>query len=299
MSTLSLPKSKRLREVFRRALVSSWRGARRIAARSILIVNKLRFHLFFKNEPGDGEYCNAKRIHLVKQLAADRERRPYLAIIRCGENHCLIHDGSQRNFDIALNLYAQPSAQALDDCEYAYSGGINKYRAARQFIDGALLAKYRGFVFLDDDLEIAHSDLSRFLDYCWGHGFQLAQPSLTPDSFCSHTHLLNASPSGWRSVRMVEVMCPYFSSDALSVALNTFDLSYSTWGLDDIWPRLDLEPVVVDEFTIKHTRPMSVAGGAFYGYMKRIGVSPQRELSKLRDLSEQQVRSLAVTRIQG
>jgi hypothetical protein len=132
------------------------------------------------------------------------------------------------------------------------------------------------------------------LDYCRGHGFQLAQPSLTVDSYCSHAHLLNASSSGWRSVPMVDVMCPFFSNEALRMALGTFELSYSTWGLDDIWPKLKLEPVVVDEFTIKHTRPMNVVDGAFYRYMKSIGVSPQRELSKLRELSERQVRSLAV-----
>ena len=188
---------------------------------------------FSRIVPADGEYCNSKRIQLLKEPAEDREHRPYLAIIRCGANHRLVDDGSQRNFDIALSLYACPNdKRLLDGCEYSYSGGINKYKAACQFIDGALLEKFRGFIFLDEDLEITYSHLSQFLDYCWAHGFGLAQPSLTSDSFYSHKHLLNASRSGWRPVGMVEVMCPYFSSDALRVALNTFDLSYSTWGLD-------------------------------------------------------------------
>ena len=86
--------------------------------------------------------------------------RPYLAIIRCGANHRLVDDGSQRNFDIALSLYACPNDKSLlDGCEYSYSGGINKYKAAYQFIDGALLEKFRGFIFLDDDLEITYSHL--------------------------------------------------------------------------------------------------------------------------------------------
>src|SRR5262249_26114303 len=160
---------------------------------------------------------------------------PYLAIIRCGSNHCLVNDGSQRNFDIALNMYAHPSNnRLLDDCEYVYSGGLNKYKGAFQFIDARVLEKYRGFTLLDDDIQITHSDLSGFLEYCSAHGLDLAQPSLSSDSFYTYEYLVNASPSGWRAVTMVEVMCPYFSSDAFKVALNTFDLSYSTWGLDVI-----------------------------------------------------------------
>ena len=273
-----------------------WARVRSTADSFILAANRLRFHLFFKSQPADGEYCNSKRIHLIKEPAEDREHRPYLAIIRCGANHRLVDDGSQRTFDIALSLYACPNDKSLlDGCEYSYSGGINKYKAAYQFIDGALLEKFRGFIFLDEDLEITYSHLGQFLDYCWAHGFGLAQPSLTSDSFYSHEHLLNASRSGWRSVGMVEIMCPYFSSDALRVALNTFDLSYSTWGLDHIWPRLlDLEPVVVDEFTIKHTKPVGGSDSPFYRYMRSIGVLPQRERAELRKISDEKVRSMAV-----
>ena len=274
-----------------------WRRLELIGADAVLMARRLRFHLYFKNKPAAGEYCNSRRIHLVKEPAATREHRPYLAIIRCGANHSLVDDGGQRKFDIALNLYASPNNKLLlDDCEYLYSGGLNKYKAAGQFIDGPLLEKYRGFIFLDDDVEITYSRLSQFLEYCSAHGFGLAQPSLTLDSFYSHRHLLNASRSGWRAVGMVEVMCPYFSSDALRVALNTFDLSYSTWGLDFVWPRLlDVEPVVVDEFTVKHTRPVGGSDGGFYTYMARIGVSPQRELDNLRNISDVKIRSLAVT----
>jgi hypothetical protein len=271
------------------------RRLRMIADSFILEANRLRFHLFFKSQPADGEYCNSKRIHLVKEPADDREHRAYLAIIRCGANHRLVDDGSQRQFDIALSLYARPNDKSLlDGCEYAYTGGINKYKAARQFINGALLEKFRGFIFLDDDLEITYTHLGQFLDYCWAHGFRLAQPSLTSDSFYNHEHLLNASRTGWRSVDLVEVMCPYFSSDALRVALNTFELSSSTWGLDDIWPRLlELKPVVIDEFTIKHTRPVRALDGPFYKYMRSIGVSPQREWDELTNISQERVRSMA------
>jgi hypothetical protein len=280
------------KSIFTRIVRRMWRSLSGVFDRCILVTYRLRFHLFFKNRLADGEYCNSRRIRVDKQLAADRKNRPYLAIIRCGAKHCLVDDGSQRNFDIALNLYAPPDTkQLLEDCEYLYRGGINKYKAAWQFIGGVLLAKYKGFIFLDDDLEITYSNLSRFLEYCSAHGFGLAQPSISTDSSYSHKHLVNVSPTGWRRVGLVEVMCPYFSNDALRVVLNTFDRSYSTWGLDFLWPRLlAFEPVVVDDFTIKHTKPVGGSDSAFYRYMRRIGISPQRESRKLRNTSESKLR---------
>ena len=250
--------------------------------RSILGAHRLYFLILFKRKPGRGEYCNSKRIRLYDSPVWPAKHRPYLAVIRCGSSHSLIDDGSSRNFDLALNRYAKPDTAHKADWEYLYVGGVNKYKAAFQFIGESHLANYRGFVFLDDDVEMTYSDLSSFLTFCSTHGFGLAQPSLTPDSIVSHRHLINVSNRGWRSVPLVEVMCPYFSASALREALPTFDLSYSTWGLDFVWPRLfAFSPVVVDEFRAKHVRALGRSG--FYQYMRRIGVSPQQELEKLKN----------------
>jgi len=262
---------------------------RKVIQRICLLANKLRFHIFFKKRPRPGEYCNSKFIRVDTRAVQPAETRPYLAIVRCGRSHCLIDDCSERNFDIALNCYAEPEGVRSGDYEYLYVGGINKYKAAVQFISKAHLRRYRGFIFLDDDIEITNSRLSQFLAYCSTHGFGLAQPSLTHDSHFSHEHLLNASSRGWRFVPMVEVMCPYFSSSALGKAIHTFDLSYSTWGLDFVWPKLfEFRPVVVDEFSVRHVR--GTAESAFYEYMRQIGVSPQRDLAQLKNISIGKVR---------
>ena len=110
-----------------------------------------------------------------------------------GRVYWLHDDRGERNFDLALSLYGPPGDATFDAADYAFSGGINKFQAARQFIDAARLQRYQGFIFLDDDLEMSQSQLSRFFDYCAVRGFDLAQPSLTLDSAYSHTHLLNAS----------------------------------------------------------------------------------------------------------
>jgi hypothetical protein len=163
---------------------------------------------------------------------------------------------------------------------------LNKYKAAFQFLDGDMLGRYQGAMFLDDDLEMTYSELSRFLTFCRQSNLQLAQPSLSHDSYYSHGHLLNVPGACIRRVPLVEVMCPYFSAEALKKACFTFDLSYSTWGLDYLWPKLPgIEPVVVDAFAIRHTRPRE-AKGAFYRYMRRIGVSPWHEETRLRRIYE-------------
>ena len=265
-----------------------------IVKSAILLAKRLKFHLLFKSKPKAGEYCNSKLIYLYRQPTQGTKNRPYLAIIRCGVNHSLIDDCGNRNFDIALNPFASPNTLCLEHYEYLYAGGMNKYKAAYQFLNDSISNKYKGFIFLDDDVEITYSHLNDFLEYCSVHGFRLAQPSLSHDSFFSHRHLVNASKRGWRFVRTVEVMCPYFSNGALNIAIRTFDLSYSTWGLDIAWSRLfDFDPVVVDEFTIKHTQPTD-SSGAFYRYMRRIGVSPQQESKRLRGISVEKLRKLTI-----
>lgn len=256
----------------------------RLNSRFQLFVNRVRFLLFFKVRPNEDEFCNSKYIKLVKSLSV-KPTRQFLVLIRCGDEHELIDDGVERVFDIAISAYASPSQKTCDECEYLISGGINKYKTAYQFIDQAILSHYDGFIFLDDDLKISYSEMNGFLECCFSNAFELAQPSLSHDSHISHKHLLHKPDSGWRQVDMVEVMCPYFSRSFLRRSLKTFNLSYSTWGLDYVWPKLLHErPVVIDRFIINHTKPIADDTGPFYRYMMSIGASPRRELKKLRKM---------------
>lgn len=255
---------------------------RRLGRCVVLLINRIGFHLFFTRKPGSGRYCNSKLVYVSKRLAPESPPRTFLAFIRSGREFRLIDDGSERNFDIALNLYAGPDGRAPRQCEYLIAGGLNKYKAAYQFLDDRLLDSYRGIVFLDDDLEMTYSELSGFLAFCGRNALTLAQPSLSHDSYYSHPHLLNMPGGRSRNVHLVEVMCPYFSVEALKTAIFTFDLSYSTWGLDYLWPRLPgIQPVVVDAFEIRHTKPIRDKG-AFYTYMRAIGISPRDEETRLR-----------------
>lgn len=255
--------------------------ARRVARRMVLSFNRITFHLWFTRVPQPGRYCNSKLISVLSGAPPPRPKK-FLVFIRSGGGCRLIDGGGGRNFDIAINLYAAPKTDLPKQYEYLVVGGLNKYKAAYQFLDSRLLNLYEGFMFLDDDLDMTYAELGGFLEFCRENDLPLAQPSQSPDSHCSHEHLLRHEGARCRHVEMVEVMCPYFSTAALKIALRTFDFSYSTWGLDYLWPMLPgLYPVVVDKFAIRHTRPMQ-SGGAFYRYMSSIGVEPKDEEFKLR-----------------
>jgi hypothetical protein len=193
----------------------------------------------------------------------------------------LIDDGKEKNFDLAINFYDQPDTKLIVDADYILSGGINKFKAAYQLFNDKIMSSYAGFMFLDDDLEITYSQLSQFLDYCETHEFDLAQPSLSLDSYYSHRILLNTKKTQYREVTFVEVMCPFFSKKIISSAYETFNLSFSTWGLGQLWTKIsNVKPIVVDHFEIRHTKSTS-SSGDFYKYMRSIGVSPIREVKKL------------------
>ena len=139
----------------------------KIYRRLSLLVNRIAFHVFFKRIPAQGEYCNSKLISVVKCPDGSQFVRDYLVFIRCGTEHQLIDDSTERCFDIALNVYAKTEGKALEDCEYLIAGGVNKYKAAGQFIDKHILARYKGFMFMDDDLEITSSRLARRMVFHW------------------------------------------------------------------------------------------------------------------------------------
>lgn len=130
------------------------------------------------------------------------------------------------------------------------------------------LSKYDSFFFIDDDIEISEADIGRLFFVFRLLGFQLAQPSLTPDSFMSWRALRHKRFSGYRFVTTVELMCPVMTQEALRWLLPTFKLTESGWGVDLLWGKQIAERfgprhvAVVDWLKVRHGRP--VGGGELY-----------------------------------
>ncbi len=112
--------------------------------------------------------------------------------------------------------------------------------------------------FPDDDNDISPRDVERLFELAHKHDFQLCQPSMSADSteigwdVCRHVPGSEARPTNF-----VEVMCPLFSREALEACRPTFDVNYSGWGLDFVWPKLlDYKRIgVVDAVQVRHTEP--------------------------------------------
>jgi len=188
----------------------------------------------------------------------------------------------RRNFDIAIRLYDEPRANAalLNSAEFVMTGGLSKMHAASLFIDACGLSDvYDGYFFLDGDLEFDAGLLSSFLSFASAARLDLAQPSLTRDSYC-YWKMAYCQPCYLlRKTSFVEVMAPYFSRNALSKTLHTFTRSISTYGLDLVWPSIigSKEIGVVDAFRVRHSERVNHETGKFYTYLKSIGVDLDQE----------------------
>ncbi|MBI4984257.1 MAG: hypothetical protein HZC24_02620 [Rhodocyclales bacterium] len=166
-------------------------------------------------------------------------------------------------FDYSGTGYAPP----IDAAAFAWSrrtaGKGELMAAAAALLDAD--AAYYGF--LDDDIELAVSDINRLLDIGRRCGLDVFQPSLSADSYGSFAHLFN-DPGVWlRETSFVEVMMPFFSNFAFSACKSTFGESISGWGLDFIWSsrmaRQGRRLAVVHDVVAAHRRPSTSTGWKF------------------------------------
>ena len=194
----------------------------------------------------------------------------------------LMRTKTHRNFDIAVRFYDDPAANEgfLDEADYVLTGGLSKFHASALFLQACKLQNaYEGYLFLDGDLEFDASRLDDFLSLVHAVGLNLAQPSVTRDSYCYWKMAYHQPGFVFRDTSFVEVMAPYLSRMALMKALPTFTKSISTYGLDLVWPSLVGNNAigVVDAFQVRHRDRVDHASGSFYRYLKSIDVDLDEE----------------------
>jgi len=191
----------------------------------------------------------------------------------------------QRNFDVAANYYAAPHPEdgLHTQSEFLIAGGLSKYHAAKQFLYSGFLHKYQGIAFLDEDVEL-HFDLSDYLLYCQAQGFDLCQPALTAASDGAWNITFRHPGFEYRLTNFVEVMAPYMSQRFLMSVVDSFDVSISTYGLDVLWGA-QLEPdqraAVIDRYLMTHAKPRDFHQGAYYAYLRSLGIDPLHELKNV------------------
>ena len=166
--------------------------------------------------------------------------------------------------------------------------GNYKFSAIKDIHDKerSIFSEYKAIWCLDDDLEISFHDVDIFFNMMSELGLSLAQPSLSKDSPKRFLMTTNDIECLARYTNFVEIMMPAFSQAAFRHCVETFDKAISGWGLDYVWPKLlgypDQKIGIVDAIVVKHTKAIDVSGGAFYRYLKSLGVNAQEELRQLR-----------------
>jgi hypothetical protein len=234
-------------------------------------------------------FQNSPDIHIS---SAPRSPRRYLVLIRAGSKprpSFFRAPPPERDYDIGVNYYAPPHPEdALRaSADLVFAGGLSKLHGAKlAFETTGLHYIYEGVFFLDDDVEILFNPTD-FFAVCREHSLDLAQPALTPD--CTDAMGLTRQHPGLklRTTNWVEIMAPFLARDFLEEMLHSFDLSISGWGIDIYWGHhlgQRWTAGIVDDVLMRHTNPSDHESGAFYRYLKSIGVDPFAEMRRILDM---------------
>jgi hypothetical protein len=196
-----------------------------------------------------------------------------------------IKNDPARNWDCCVSWYAAPVPGST--VEYEESVGENKFDAFDDFYEKVIAAStYDHVLVVDDDIDFSPGDISRLFRLCVDHELFLAQPSLSWGTHANHDVTLHNPACIVRRTRFIEVMAPCFSRAALERLRPTFRLNRSTWGLDYAWASLlagEHRIAVVDAVQVRHTKPVSLDGGAFYRKLRSAGIDPTAEYRAIKE----------------
>ena len=123
------------------------------------------------------------------------------------------------------------------------------------------IEQYDFVALIDDDIDTNATDLSRLFAMGQEYGFNIFQPSLTWDSFCTYAGTIQNPFFRFRCVNYIEMMAPFFSRTALKHVAPLFEYGWES-GIDLIWGSV-LPPefrrfAIIDAIPIRHTRPVGV-----------------------------------------
>jgi len=168
-----------------------------------------------------------------------------------------------KNFDLVLIYYgdSKDTAQSYTThTPHVYMAKGEKYHLLKSFIQNNIefISKYEYIWLPDDDVAIPSEDINKLFNIVKEYNLSIAQPSM--DGYVSHEITKPISNSLLRYTNFVEVLAPLFNLETLLKVYNTFDLNYSSWGYDYLWPHLLDYPqdkiAIIDDIVMTHTRPV-------------------------------------------
>lgn len=166
------------------------------------------------------------------------------------------------NFDLVLLYYGDNPDTAIEytkDTPQVYSAKGFKWWLIKSFVesDPEFVSQYEYIWFPDDDISISTGEINEIFSIAKEHDLWLCQPSLK--GYVSHKITCPQPNSLLRYTNFVEIMSPLMNQKTLQILKETFDVNYSSWGLDGIWPYLLGNPkdkvAVIDKISMTHTKP--------------------------------------------
>jgi len=268
--------------------------ATRIQVRSPAQKKSLVFSLLpSAKEPGVGEEGPAKpkaSEGAVEILRWQPGGRKFLVCVRAGHHSThrdWFKDSEARNWDLLLHYYAVPPEGPDLRAEIVATGGLSKFYAAKDLwrMEPSLSTLYDAVIFMDDDISCTQKDMNIAFELFQKHGLQLGQPSLSHQSDDAWKITYCCPSFKIRFTNFIEIMMPMFSREALEQCLDSFTDSVSGYGLDFVWPHLlggaASRVGIIDAVSFTHTKPVDFVNGAFYKYLRSLGIDPHKEMHEV------------------
>lgn len=169
----------------------------------------------------------------------------------------------ETNFDLVLIYYGDDEFIAESNTKYTshvYTAKGSKYHLIKSFIESNIefISNYAYIWIPDDDVSISTENINRLFSVADQYQLSICQPAM--DGYVSHEITKPISNSFLRYTNFVEVLAPLFSLESLLKVYKTFNLNYSSWGYDYLWPHLLDYPqnkiAIIDDIIMTHTRPV-------------------------------------------
>jgi len=208
-----------------------------------------------------------------------------LLIISPVGNDSLHKEWLDNKWDTYLIYYGDtPDHYKEEATHYRQQKGI-KWPTLSKLIEEEkdLISQYEYVWLPDDDVSFSPNGIQKVLDIMDKNQLWLTQPALHPKGYITHGIVRRNIWFKMRYTNFIEVMAPFFSTEALYKCLPSMKESISGWGMDYLWPRaLGYPPdkiAIIDAHPMVHTRPLNLPSGK--GNYQGLNEHPADEADRL------------------
>ncbi|MBI4691724.1 MAG: DUF707 domain-containing protein [Nitrospirae bacterium] len=247
-----------------------------------------------------GDLFDGTRMKLVHDSRKGNARAAVFMPCGSGSIHEQWLTSGDRSWDMIAYCYDNTYVDSIQaDMVYRRAGSFNgtKFSSfARLISDNPdLVEAYDYWMLLDNDILTTMNDIERLFHIMVEHRLDLAQPSLTNDSYCAWPIFKQKNGSDLRYVNAVEIMSFMFSRQAIMHGMHLFHQSISGYGIDlafgeTVRKKLGTKPAVIDAVSVRHTKEIDQFSGKFYTMLRDASISPMDELYHMQRLYKFDIR---------